>query len=67
MGSTYIRVYLKCIGIRSKHRSALYKGERKEDNHGARRWSLRRTKSYYDFLLKGNKQVEGFVLTLRVL
>ena len=28
LGSTYIRVSLKCTGIRSKHRSGLYNGEK---------------------------------------
>ena len=55
------------MGIRSKHLSALYKGDKNEDSRKARRLSLQRIRSYFYCRLKGNQQVEGFVLTLRVL
>ena len=67
MGSTYNKVSLKCIGIRSKHLSALYKGDKNEDSHKAKRFSLQRIRNYFDYRLKENQQVEDFVLTLRVL
>ena len=49
-------IYLLCI-----------KEIKNEDSRKARRLSLQRIRSYFYYRLKGNQQVEGFVLTLRVL